>query len=272
MFPLDEMKTDCYCSGSQDQHPNTILYSILSRKDSSYLNNNNNLNNYAMPHNCHCEQRKAVCLKNPEGACQIASDVLVKTVRFMKSLPSFSQLPSEDQLALLRDCWAPLFLLGLAQERMVFEVAELPDSSKLRRILLSGQAQSREEDDERRCLPTLAWVHKLRCCLDKLWDLGLSPKEYAYLKGTLLFNPDVQGLGVSSLIESLQQEAQKALQEVILNDQRGKDRFRRILLAASTAQTVSQNLLTELFFRPVIGQEDLFELLNEMLFIRQEYS
>lgn len=155
---------------------------------------------------------------------------------------------------------------------MVFEVTELPDSSMLRRILLSGQGQSHREDDEKRCLPTLAGVHNLRSCLYKLWALDLSPKEYAYLKGAVLFNPDVQGLNVSLFIESLQQEAQRALQEVILTHPGDRDRFSHVLLAASTLQTVSQNLLTELFFRPVIGQEDLFDLLNEMLFSRHAYS
>ncbi|CAB1350944.1 unnamed protein product [Coregonus sp. 'balchen'] len=289
MFPLEEMKTTCHCSGyrEQQQKPHSILYNILSWADSNYSNNNsliknNHVNQYdynmMMPHNCHCERRRAVCLKNPEGTCQVASDVLVKTIRFMKSLPSFSQLPVEDQLTLLRDCWVPLFSLGLAQERTVFEVKDVPQASMLRRILLNGQGpqseeEHEEEDEGKRSLPTLAGVHKLRSCLYRLWTLDLSPKEYAYLKGAMLFNPAVPGLSTTVVIDGLQQEAQRALQEVVLTLHPGDSgRFSRILLSTSALQAVSQSLITELFFRPVIGQANLFDLLSEMLFIRQEYS
>lgn len=189
MFPL-EKTTNCCCPGYREQLPPTILYNILSRRDSCYLSNNNhNLNCNASLHRCHCAQRRAVCLKNPKATCQDASAVLVKTIHFMRSLPSFGQLPPEDQLSMLRDCWVPLFVLGLAQEKIVFEVTDAPDSSLLRQILLSGQGQMERDDDEKRSLPSLAGVHKLKSCLYKLRNLDLSPKEYAYLKGTLLFNP-----------------------------------------------------------------------------------
>nr|BAN16586.1 small heterodimer partner-2 [Oncorhynchus mykiss] len=289
MFPLEEMKTTCHCSGYREQQhqPHTILYNILSRADSNYNNNNSLINNnhvnqydynMIMPHNCHCERRRAVCLKNPEGTCQVASDVLVKTIRFMKSLPSFSQLPVEDQLSLLRECWVPLFSLGLAQEWTVFEVMDVPQASMLRRILLNSQGprseeEQEEEDEGKRSLPTLAGVHKLKSCLNRLWTLNLSPKEYAYLKGAMLFNPDVPGLSTTVFINSLQQEAQRALQEVVLTLHPGNSgRFSHILLSTSALQAVSQSLITELFFRPVIGQANLFDLLSEMLFMRQEYS
>lgn len=177
MFPSEE-KNNCSCS----EHPQTILYNILSCGDSSYLDNKQN--HYATVHSCHCEQRRAVCLKNPKTTCQVASNVLVKTICFMRSLPSFSQLPSGDQSILLRDCWIPLFVLGLAQEKIAFEVKDVPHSSILRQILL-GQGHS----DQMAGQPTLAGVHKLKTCLHQLWSLDLSPKEYAYLKGAMLFNP-----------------------------------------------------------------------------------
>lgn len=181
MFPLEEI-TNGACSGYRDQHPHTILYNILSGRQSGYLNSK--LNHNATEHNCQCEQRRIVCLKDPKATCQVASSVLVKTICFVRSLPSFSQLPSGDQSSLLRHCWVPLFVLGLAQEKIVFEVTDVPNSSILRQILLGPGLTGKEADQ-----PTLAGVHKLRTCLHQLWDLDLSPKEYAYLKGALLFNP-----------------------------------------------------------------------------------
>ncbi|KAE8282334.1 Nuclear receptor subfamily 0 group B member 2 [Larimichthys crocea] len=261
MFPLEEI-THTTCTGYQDQHPHTILYNILSGKESGYLNTK--LNHHATAHNCHCEQRRTVCLKYPKATCQVASSVLVKTICFVRSLPSFSQLPSGDQSLLLRHCWVPLFLLGLAQEKIVFEVTDEPNSSILRQILLGPQLTERKDDR-----PTLAGVHKLRTCLHHIWDLDLSPKEYAYLKGALLFNPAVHGLSALLLIEGLQQEAQKALQEVI-HGRHPEDTvfFGHVLLAASTIQTVSHSLVTELFFKPVIGNTNMLHLLTDMLFVQ----
>lgn len=70
-------------------------------------------------------------------------------------------------------------------------------------------------------------------------------------------------------VEGLQQEAQHALSEVVQPLHPGDcGRFARILLTASTLKTITPNLITELFFRPVIGQADLLELLVDMLFCR----
>lgn len=181
MFPLEEI-TPNTCSGYQDQRGHTLLYNILSGRASGYFNTK--LSHNTAAHNCRCEQRKTVCLKDPKATCQVASSVLVKTIHFVRSLPSFSQLPPGDQSSLLRHCWVPLFVLGLAQEKIVFEVTDAPNSSILRQILLGPGLTEKEADR-----PTFAGVHKLRTCLHYLWNLDLSPKEYAYLKGALLFNP-----------------------------------------------------------------------------------
>ncbi|KAF4102684.1 nuclear receptor subfamily 0 group B member 2a [Onychostoma macrolepis] len=252
---------DCECDCLGNGQSNAILFNILSRGEStpsepSYKR---------VPQTCHCEKRRTVCLKTPSETCPVASDVLVKTVHFMKSLPAFQQLPPKDQLSLLKNCWAPLFILGLAQDQVLFEVHDSPAPSMLKRILLNGQETPSSDPEQ----PTLAGVQTLKACLKKFWSLDLSPKEYAYLKGTVIFNPDVPGLKASLFIEGLQYEAQHALKEVLVPlhpEDRG--RFARILLTASALKTITPSLITELFFRPVIGQEDLLDLLIEMLFTR----
>ncbi|KAL0171149.1 hypothetical protein M9458_031460, partial [Cirrhinus mrigala] len=77
----------------------------------------------------------------------------------------------------------------------------------------------------------------------------------------------VPGLKASLFIEGLQYEAQHALKDFLVPlhpEDRG--RFARILLTASTLKTITPSLITELFFRPVIGQTDLLDLLIDMLF------
>uniref|UniRef100_UPI00398F4094 nuclear receptor subfamily 0 group B member 2-like n=1 Tax=Pristiophorus japonicus TaxID=55135 RepID=UPI00398F4094 len=248
----------CRCASGERQ--SAILYAILSQRGDLKAC-------YEFTHHsCSCEARRTVCLKTPQVTCQAVSAVLVKTVSFMRNLPSFHHLPRTDQLLLLESCWPPLFLLGLAQERVSFEVTETPGHSMLKRILLNGQGLIRTEEEEKR-QPTLAGVQRIKMCLSKFWGLDLSPRGYAYLKGAILFNPDLPGLQAPAYIENLQQEAQRALREVLVPlPARDSGRFARVLLTISALKTISTGLITELFFRPVIGAADMKELLLEMLY------
>ncbi|NWI32819.1 NR0B2 protein, partial [Sula dactylatra] len=249
----------CQCHGEDKR--TAILYTLLSQN----LTHGRGSRSPAHQH-CLCHQRRTVCLRTPHITCQAASNVLVKTISFMKNLPSFHLLPREDQLLLLDSCWVPLFLLGLLQEMVTFEVIETPAPSMLKKILLNGQSEHQRNEPEW-TQPTLAAVQRLQCCLNTFWSLDLSPKEYAYLKGAILFNPDVPGLRASLYIESLQREAQRALQEVLqpLHPE-DQGRFARILLIASTLKSIPPTLITDLFFRPVIGNTDIVELIAEMLY------
>ncbi|XP_061531783.1 nuclear receptor subfamily 0 group B member 2a [Phycodurus eques] len=253
---------DNRCQCSSDRLLNPILFNILSQLGSSSPSPNNS---NSIPHRCNCELRRTVCLTRPSEICKEASAVLVKTVHFIKNLPAFKQLLPSDQFMLLKNCWAPLFILGLAQEHVDFEVADVPADSMLKKILLRREGGTEMEREQ----PTMGGVSKLKSCLKKFWSLDLSPKEYAYLKGTTIFNPDIPDLQASLFIEGLQQEAQHALSEVVqlLHPMR-QERFARILLTASMLQSITPSLIIELLFRPVIGQADLLELLVDMLFYR----
>uniref|UniRef100_A0A3B3ZB89 NR LBD domain-containing protein n=1 Tax=Periophthalmus magnuspinnatus TaxID=409849 RepID=A0A3B3ZB89_9GOBI len=254
------MDCRCHSSGNCDRLSNPILFNILSQMDHSRPHENSYS---SVSHRCTCEMRRTVGLKRPSEVCKEASVVLVKTVHFMKNLPAFNQLPPKDQYLLLKNCWAPLFILGLAQEHVDFDVMDTPADSMLKKILLNRQ-QGPDTDREQ---PTMAGVSKLKSCLKKFWSLDLSPKEYAYLKGTTIFNPDVPDLKAGLFVEGLQQEAQHALSEVVqLLHSGDRGRFAQILLTASSLQSITPGFLTELFFRPVIGPADLLELMVDMLF------
>jgi hypothetical protein len=79
----------------------------------------------------------------------------------------------------------------------------------------------------------------------------------------------VKDLTAALFVEDLQQEAQHALREVVQPlHPADRGRFAGILLAASMLKTITPNLISELFFRPVIGQADLLDFLVDMLFSR----
>ncbi|XP_042315318.1 nuclear receptor subfamily 0 group B member 1 [Sceloporus undulatus] len=220
---------------------------------------------------CCCASGRRVCLRSPQAAGKAASAVLVKTLRFVKSLPCFQELPLEEQLLLVRSGWAPLLVLGLAQDRVPLETVEDPQPSMLQRLLTrKGHRQEEPPTPPNRAsrprLPSPEEIRAIQGFLAKCWSLGISTKEYAYLKGAVLFDPDLPGLHCVQYIQGLQQEAQQALNEHVRLIHRGDQaRFAKLNVALSMLRSINANVIAELFFRPIIGTVNMDDMLLEML-------
>ncbi|NXN93202.1 NR0B1 protein, partial [Rhinopomastus cyanomelas] len=214
---------------------------------------------------CPCGSRRRVALRSPQITCKAASAVLVKTLRFVQNLPCFQELPLEEQLVLVRSCWAPLLVLGLAQDRVHVETVESAEPSMLQRILTTRRSHHGPAGTG----PLLASVGEIQAIkgfLLKCWSLDISTKEYAYLKGTVLFNPDLPGLQCTQYIEGLQREAQQALNEHVRLIHRGDEaRFSKLNVVLSLLRSMNANVIAELFFRPIIGAVNMDDMLLEML-------
>ena len=147
--------------------------------------------------------QRRVALKSPQVACEAASASLLKTMRFVKYLPCFQVLPLDQQLVLVRSGWAPLLMLELAQDRVSFETMETTELSPLQSILttrrretageapppLPTQRQHLVRPTEAGRLPSATEVQAIKSFLAKCWSMDISSKEYAYLKGIVLFTP-----------------------------------------------------------------------------------
>ncbi|XP_054246872.1 nuclear receptor subfamily 0 group B member 1 [Indicator indicator] len=226
---------------------------------------------------CPCGSRRRVALRNPQVACKAASAVLVKTLRFVQNVPCFQELPLEEQLLLVRSCWAPLLVLGLAQDRVHFETVESAEPSMLQRILTTRRQGEQPQPPAPRPgrqhhggggshLLSAAEIQAIKGFLAKCWSLDISTKEYAYLKGTVLFNPDLPGLQCTQYIEGLQREAQQALNEhVRLIHRDDEARFGKLTVVLSLLRSINANVIAELFFRPIIGSVNMDDMLLEML-------
>ncbi|XP_075706897.1 nuclear receptor subfamily 0 group B member 1 [Rhinoderma darwinii] len=269
----------CHCSVNNRRH-SSILYNILKneeQKESHKGRKEEHTGGYGQ--GCSCGSQKKVTLKSPQVTCKAASAVLVKTLRFVKSLPCFQQLPLEDQLLLVRSCWAPLLVLGLAQDKVDFETVETSEPSMLQRILTNRQGAERKQHPEHQetpgnhlqqhkvtQLPTATEIRWIKEFLEKCWSLGISNKEYAYLKGIVLFNPDLLGLHWARYIQGLQQEAHQALNEHVKMIQRwDHSRFTKLIIVLSLLRSINSNAIAELFFRPIIGSVNMDDMLLEML-------
>ncbi|NXA45371.1 NR0B2 protein, partial [Nothocercus julius] len=212
---------------------------------------------------------RRVVLKTPEATCRSASEGLVKTSAFLRNLPSFYHAPWEDQAALLQQNWAPLFVLGLAQEEVDFELREISAPSLLKKIL-NQSPTARDEAGGSSLGAPLAAVQKMKNLLWKSWDLDLSAKEYAYLKGIILFNSGWHVLKcLPYYVQTLQQEAQEALMEftsIMFNSRLG--RFAWILQLLTSLRDIDADVIEELFFRSILGEVTINELLLEVLYIK----
>ncbi|XP_038632143.1 nuclear receptor subfamily 0 group B member 1-like isoform X1 [Scyliorhinus canicula] len=281
----------CHCEKDKMDH-SSILYHILNRK------------RHLPTCSCKHESKEKVALGSPYVACKAASEVLLKTVNFIKNLPSFRGLLQPDQLLLLENCWAALFVLGLAQEGVDFEVIEPSRTSILKEILTNREGKG--SDEKTITEPSAAEVQKVKSFLTKCWSIDISTKEYVYLKGIVLFSPvmkpykhtvvkpweqiamdvnassqasknlgavphrsgqDVSGLHSPQYILGLQQEAERALTEYTHSAHlRDTSRFSQILFALTSLKSINAPVIAQLFFRPLIGNVQMNALLMEMLY------
>ncbi|XP_034042991.1 nuclear receptor subfamily 0 group B member 1 [Thalassophryne amazonica] len=291
----------CRCRGASSRTNKSILYSILK---SDSLGATEEQRQHSLHHFFHrtsssssssssCapaaslqELRQQACscgstrrrgrLRFPQVTCKAASAVLVKTLRFVKNVPCFRELPEEDQLTLIRSSWAPLLVLGLAQDRVDFETTETVEPSMLQRILTG--LPDRQSDPAAAAAGTsrpaagvsVVDIDAIKAFLKKCWTVDISTKEYAYLKGAVLFNPDLEGLRCLQYIQSLRQEAHQALNEhVRLIHREDTTRFAKLLIALSMLRAISPPVVAQLFFRPVIGSLNMEEVLLEMFYGKQ---
>ncbi|XP_065482952.1 nuclear receptor subfamily 0 group B member 1 [Caloenas nicobarica] len=268
----------CRCCAGSRRH-SSILYSILRSEERAASPAGQGPRRGQASRGCPCGSRRRVALRSPQVACKAASAVLVKTLRFVQNVPCFQELPLDEQLLLVRSCWAPLLVLGLAQDRVHLETVESAEPSMLQRILTTrrqgeqspprGPAAGRPHHGSGGGgphLPSAGEIQAIKGFLAKCWSLDISTKEYAYLKGTVLFNPDLPGLQCTQYIEGLQREAQQALNEHVRLIHRGDEaRFAKLNVVLSLLRSINANVIAELFFRPIIGAVNMDDMLLEML-------
>ncbi|XP_013804225.1 nuclear receptor subfamily 0 group B member 2-like [Apteryx mantelli] len=267
-----EKSEKCQCD---THHAKNILYEILNKE---HRNETKWHQQYYQPHcsignsSCSCVDSRRVVLKTPEVTCRRASEVLLKTSTFIRNLPSFYHVPWEDQVALIQQNWAPLFVLGLAQEGVDFGLREISVPSLLKKILLNQSSTASDELGSSSLGASLAEVQKMKNLLWELWELDLSAKEYAYLKGNILFNSEWHALKCLPYVQTLQQEAQQALKEFVsMMFNRHVGRFAWILQLPTSLRDIDADVIEELFFRSILGEVILNELLLEILYIKPDW-
>uniref|UniRef100_UPI0037E7F565 nuclear receptor subfamily 0 group B member 1-like n=1 Tax=Semicossyphus pulcher TaxID=241346 RepID=UPI0037E7F565 len=247
----------CECMDRGDAARGSILFSILN---GGALSPQEQLERAANKHQlCSCaSKRKLVAIRAPRLVFKSASEVLVKTFRFVKHVPCFRGLPAEDQLRLVRSSWAPLLVLGMVQDSVDFDTVETQQPSLLHKILTHKILTHNPTEIEDPGVP-VSDAEGIKMFLVRCSGLRISVKEYAFLKGALLFSPESTELECREYIRALHTEAERALYEHVRTVHRGNKagRFGRLRAVLSALRSMDPDAVAGLFFRPVLGTSSI---------------
>ncbi|XP_030265896.1 nuclear receptor subfamily 0 group B member 1-like isoform X1 [Sparus aurata] len=259
----------CECREREDAARGSILYSILNRGAQCPRGH---LETATAQQLCSCAcKRKLVLIRAPRLVFKAASEVLVKTFRFVKNVPCFRGLPPEDQLRLVRNSWAPLLVLGMVQDSVDFDTVETQQPSLLHRILThSKERQQRTPAETRDPGVPVGDAEGIKMFLVRCRGLSISVREYAFLKGAILFTPEVMDLECREYIQALHTEAERALYEHVRTAHRGNKtgRFGRLRAVLNTLRCMDPEAVAGLFFRPVTGTSSIEEHVLAMFYER----
>lgn len=174
----------CEYREQEDAARGSILYGILNRAPPR---RQGRLETAAAQQHCFCaSKRKLVAIRAPRAVFNAASQVLSKTFRFVKNVPCFRSLPAGDQLRLVRHSWAPLLVLGMVQDSVDFDTVETRQPSLLHMILTHSDEEGASTETGDPGVPVSA-AERIKMLVVRCRGLAISVKEYAFLKGAILF-------------------------------------------------------------------------------------
>lgn len=191
---------------------------------------------------------------NISDVCESMKQQLLILVDWAKYIPSFCELPLDDQVALLRAHAGEHLLLGLARRSMHLKDTLLLGND----FVIPRQSQEIE-------------ISRIGCrIMDELTttlrEAHVDDTEFACLKAIVFFDPYAKGLSDSSRIKALRDQIQTSLEDYI-NDRQydSRGRFGEILLLLPALQSITWQMIEQIQFAKLFGMAKIDNLLQEML-------
>lgn len=188
--------------------------------------------------------------------------ILYVAVSWARSIPPFLQLPFQDQALLLEESWSELFILSVIQsalpvpETLTPSTARPPVDSHMTSPDACAESADRIADQERNVLRNV--VQRFRAML-------IDPTEFACMKATILFKPDLFGLRCAKYVEDMQDQSQCMLGDYIRTSQPSNHtRFGKLLLLLPLLRGVTSQTIERLFFRGEMEHMPIDEMLLGM--------
>ncbi|XP_028128879.1 nuclear receptor subfamily 2 group C member 1-A isoform X1 [Diabrotica virgifera virgifera] len=201
--------------------------------------------------------------------CESGSRLLFLSIHWAKNIPAFQYLSSETQIALLKNCWAELFTLGLAQTSQSLSLPTILSA------LISHLHASiaRDKMSAVKVKQVTDHIVKLQDFVTSMNRLHVNEKEYAFLKALTLFSSDQPDMLMKKPIERLQEKSFQGLRHYLAtNFPEDTDRFPRLLLCLPPLRAVESNIIEELFFASLIGQVQIDSVIPYILRIGNSVS
>lgn len=118
-------------------------------------------------------------LGTPELLHESAVRILFMTVKWVRNIPTFFDLPFRDQAILLEEGWSELFILSIAQWNLPVEISTL--------LAAAGLHSERETTHNDLC--GMGDIKALKNIVERFRAANIDQTEYACLKAIVLFKP-----------------------------------------------------------------------------------
>lgn len=230
-----------------------------------------------------------------ETVYETSARLLFMAVKWAKNLPSFASLTFRDQVILLEESWAELFLLNAIQWCMPLDAANCAVFSAAEHCAAAAQAQTVQLQAaqtngtaDRTSSPTAASaaaaaaavaaasaalpskqiaadVRQLHDTLCRFKSVLVDPAEFACLKAIVLFRSETRGLKDPAQIENLQDQAQVMLAQHCRGQFPAQiARFGRLLLMLPLLRGVASHKIESIYFQRTIGNTPMEKVLCDM--------
>ncbi|KAJ6641738.1 Photoreceptor-specific nuclear receptor [Pseudolycoriella hygida] len=192
-----------------------------------------------------------------ETVYETSARLLFMAVKWAKNLPSFASLTFRDQVILLEECWADLFLLNAIQWCMPLDptnCALFSVSEHCNNVVGNGLNKQIALD-----------IRSLHDTLCRFKSVLVDPAEFACLKAVVLFRSEARGLKDPAQIENLQDQAQVMLAQHCRNQFPAQiARFGRLLLMLPLLRIVNSHKIESIYFQRTIGNTPMEKVLCDM--------
>lgn len=188
---------------------------------------------------------------NVHYICESGSRLLFLSIQWARNLSPFQCLAQDTQITLLKNHWADLFVLGLAQCSQSLSIATI--LAAFTSHLHASIAQDK--------MPALKvkqvtdHIVKLQDYVNTMNHLRVDDHEFAYLKAVSLFSYDQPELVPHKQIEKIQEKSFQALRSHVNRmSPEDLDRFPKLLLRLPPLRAFEPQIIEEMFFTSLIGQ------------------
>ncbi|XP_058816885.1 photoreceptor-specific nuclear receptor-like [Topomyia yanbarensis] len=194
-----------------------------------------------------------------ETIYETSARLLFMAVKWAKNLPSFASLTFRDQVILLEESWAELFLLNAIQWCMPI------DTSACTLFSLNEHCSSVNNSGVFKPGQLAQDLRVLNDTLCRFKSVMVDPAEFACMKAIVLFRSEARGLKDPVQIENLQDQAQVMLAQHSRTQFPGQiARFGRLLLMVPLLRSINSHKIESIYFQKTIGNTPMEKVLCDM--------